>query len=828
MQSIFLKLYTKTVLTRPVFVILALIVVFSYLGFRSKDFRLDASADTLILENDKDLKFFRKISKRYRSNAFLLLTYKPKGDLFSLKELNKLKTLRDDLKKLEHIKSVITILDVPLLRNPPVPIKEIAENIKTLEDASVDLELAKKELKNSPIYQELLVSPTLKTTTLQIVFKKNEAFSQVIAKRDELKKKQALTQMDASEISQLKRLESLYKSNKIRHNRERHSDIAAIRKIIEGYKKDAVIFLGGASMIADDMITFVKNDIKVFGMGMLIFLIATLGLIFKRIRWVILPILCCSLSVLSMTGILGIFGWEVTVISSNFISLQLIVTMSLTIHLIVRYRELLVKKPGLSQMELVKETVATKFIPCLYTTLTTIAGFSSLLVCDILPVIDFGWMMSVGLIVSLVVIFLLFPAILILLPALDASLEEKQFGRAFTHFLSNITENHSRTIFVLTGLLIVVTIIGISRLTVENSFIDYFKKSTEIYKGMKVIDQELGGTTPLTILINLPETEKSLPARKTDEEEIDDDFSEFEEFEDEENQDKYWFTSDKMALIKKVHMYLEGLPEVGKVLSIGTMMMVAEEFNNNKPLDNLELALLYQGLPEKFKDMILSPYVSIEENQARLSIRIKDSLKGLKRNNLLKKIRFDLENKLDLKKDQVHLTGVMILYNNMLQSLFSSQILSMGFVVIALLIMFMALFRSVKIALIALFPNLLSATIVLGVMGIFNFPLDMMTITIAAISIGIAVDNTIHYIHRFKTEFEFDGNYINTMKRCHASIGNAMFYTSFTVIIGFSILIFSNFIPTVLFGLLTGFSMLVALIAALSLLPRLIIVFKPL
>jgi hypothetical protein len=584
------------------------------------------------------------------------------------------------------------------------------------------------------------------------------------------------------------------------------------------------------------MITFIRNDIKIFGIGIFIFLIVTLGVIFRKIRWVILPILCCAFSVLSMIGFLGIFGWEVTVISSNFISLQLIVTMSLTVHLIVRYRELQVKNPEWPQQELVKEAVTSKFIPCLYTTLTTVAGFSSLLVCDILPVITFGWMMSVGLIVSLIVTFLLFPAILILLPK-GKSREDRQFGKVFTSFLANVTQNYAKTVFISTGLLVVIIVAGISRLTVENSFIDYFRESTEIYQGMKVIDQDMGGTTPLEILVNFQDVKDTplsneVAITESDEdfdEELEefDEFDEFDEFEEEDSSEKYWFTSDKMALITKVHNYLESLPEIGKVLSLGTMMKVAEEFTEGKPLDDFQLALLYTQLPDEFKDMVITPYVSIPDNQARLTVRIKDSLKGLKRDSLLKKIKTDMENQLGLQENQVQLAGIMVLYNNMLQSLFSSQILTMGFVVIALMVMFVVLFRSVRISLIAIFPNLISSVSVLGVMGLAGLPLDMMTITIAAISIGIAVDNTIHYIHRFRTEFETDRNYVNTMHRCHGSIGNAMFYTSLTIIVGFSILVISNFIPTILFGLLTGLAMLIALIAALSLLPRLIIVFKP-
>ena len=831
MQS-FLNFYYRYILNRPVFVILALIGLFSYLGFHARDFRLDASADSLILENDQDLKYFRESNIKYGTASYLLMTYKPRGDLFSHETLKNLGSLRNELREIKRVSSVFTILDVPLLRNPPVPIKELMANIKNLEDPDVDLQLAQTELGNSPIYQELLISSDLKMTALLINLADDEKFERIIFRRNELKQKQFNSTINPQERSELEQLKIAYRECKIRLDKEKHSDITAVRKIMEGYRQDAELFLGGASMITDDMITFIRNDIKIFGIGIFIFLIVTLGVIFRKIQWVVLPILCCAFSVLSMIGFLGIFGWEVTVISSNFISLQLIVTMSLTIHLIVRYRELLVKNPEWSQQELVKETVASKFIPCLYTTLTTVAGFSSLLICDILPVITFGWMMSVGLIVSLIITFLLFPAILILLPKCK-SREDRQFGKVFTSFLANVTQNYAKTVFISTGLLIVIIVAGISRLTVENSFIDYFRESTEIYQGMKVIDEDMGGTTPLDIIVNFQEQQNSPAPVDTitePENNFDDDFGdfdEFDEFDEEDNSDQYWFTSAKMEIITNVHDYLESLPEIGKVLSLGTMMKIAEEFTEGKPLDDFQLALLYTQLPDKFKDMVITPYVSIPDNQARLTVRIKDSLKGLKRDSLLKKIKSDMESKLELKKVRVRLSGIMVLYNNMLQSLFSSQILTMGFVVIALMIMFMVLFRSVRISLIAIFPNLISSVSVLGVMGLAGLPLDMMTITIAAISIGIAVDNTIHYIHRFRTEFETDRDYFNTMHRCHGSIGNAMFYTSLTIIVGFSILVISNFIPTILFGLLTGLAMLIALIAALSLLPRLIIVFKP-
>ena len=836
MQSTLLNFYTRNILNRPIIVIIVLLGVFSYLGYNAKHFRIDASADSLILENDEDYKYYREVSKTYGSHSYMFVTYKPTGDLLSPETLSKLSSLRGELREIKRVSSVLTILDVPLLRNPPVPIKELISNIKNLEDPEVDLQLARTEIADSPIYKELLVSTDMKMTALMVHFAEDAEYDRIVSRRGALRQKLREKTIIPAERVELEQLKRDYRECKIRMDKERHSDIAAVREIMDGYRQDAELFLGGISMITDDLITFVKKDLKVFGIGIVVFLIVALGVIFRKVCWVVLPILCCTLSVLAMIGILGIFGWEVTVISSNFISLQLIITMALTIHLIVRYRELQVDNPEWSQMELVRETVFSKFIPCLYTTLTTVAGFGSLLICDILPVITFGLMMSVGLVVSLVVTFFLFPAILCLIPK-GKSGEDRQFCGGFTRFLANVTQNNAKAVFIITGLLIAMIAVGVSRLTVENSFIDYFRESTEIYQGLKVIDQNLGGTTPLDIIVSFQEADleandhslvnDDIGTESSEEFEGDDEFDEFDEFEEVDNSDKYWFTADKMAKIMKVHDYLESLPEIGKVLSLGTMLKIAEEFTDGKPLDDFQLALLYTQLPDNFKNMALAPYISIPDNQARLTVRIKDSLEGLKRDDLLKQITSDMGNKLGLQEHQYQLAGMMVLYNNMLQSLFSSQILTIGFVVLALVVMFTLLFRSIKIALIAIIPNVISAVAVLGIMGLAGMPLDFITITIAAISIGIAVDDTIHYIHRFKEEYEVDRNYINSMHRCHGSIGNAMYYTSLTIIAGFSILVLSYFIPTILFGLLTGLAMFIALITALTLLPRLIIVFKP-
>lgn len=830
LPPLLMNFYDKVVLKRPRLVLFCLLVLVSFLGYKAKDFKLDASAQTLIIETDQDLRYSQMIKSRYGGYDYLLLTYTPKDDLFSDHALKTLARLRDDLRQLPSVSEVISILDAPLLESPPVPVKQLATSIQTLESPTVDRKLAKIEFADSPLYRNLLVSEDLKTTAFQIRFKPDPAYEKLSTRHDQLRAKQQQGALTAAEHAELRKVTAELEKRKDALKEKRHRDIAAIRAIMDRYRGDAELFLGGISMITDDLISFVKKDLKTFGLGVLFFLIAALGVIFRSKRWVILPLLCCASAAIAMMGLLGIIDWPVTVISSNFISLQLIVTMAMTIHLIVRYRLLLVNNPAAEQRQLILDTVRQMMTPCLFAALTTIAGFGSLLFCNILPVKTFGWMMIAGISVSLILTFLIFPAGLMLLEKKTIPPARKS-RYSLTSFLARLTEAHGTAILAAGCFIVVISIVGISRLTVENSFIDYFKDTTEIYQGMKVIDQKLGGTTPLDVIIDLDESGKPKKAAlvKASESDAnsDDDFDKFDEFEQKEDSDKYWFTTGKMALVTRIHNYLDSLPETGKVLSLATMLKIAEKLNHGQPLDNFQLALLYSELPAKFRDVVLNPYVSVANDQVRFSIRVKDSAKSLKRDLLLKKIRSDLKQKLGLKPDQIHLTGLLVLYNNMLQSLFESQILTLAIVVLALMGMFWILFKSLKVALIALVPNLLAVGAVLGFMGWMHIPLDMMTITIAAISMGIAVDNTIHYIYRFKREFASERSYIRTVHLCHGSIGDAMYYTSVTIILGFSILVLSNFLPSIYFGLLTGLAMFIAMFASLTLLPELLVVIKP-
>ena len=820
----FTRWYGKTILDRPVVVLLCLSVIIAVLGYNAKNFRIDASADALLLENDKDLRYARQISERYGVYDFLLISYSPNNDdLLAQDNLETLGRLRKDLTELDGVDSVLTILDVPLLESPPISYDDISNDIPNLKTPTIDKNLARIELKESPFYRDLLVSPDLRTTALVVNLKSDPIYKDLIATRNGYLDQKAQDRLSQEDAAHLNAVIDKIRTHQIRMNAIQHKNIAAIRAIMDRYRPQAQLFLGGISMIADDMITFIKNDLKVFGLGVFLLLVFMLGIIFKDFRWIVMPMLCCFLSVICMMGVLGAFGWDVTVISSNFVSLQLIITLAIVVHLVVRYREFQQTLPQADHRTLIKETIRTKFVPCLYAALTTIAGFGSLLLCDIKPVIHFGWMMSIGILLSMGLTFLLFPSGLILLKQPNQPSEPKYLKFSLTGFLARFTESHGKMILTITGICSVLAVMGIYRLQVENSFIDYFKKSTEIYQGMAAIDQQLGGTTPLDVIIQFEPIDLKAEFAQDDEEF----FDPFDDDTQEEDYNKYWFMEDRMEMVEKVHDYLNGLSETGKVLSLGTLLKIGRRLNDGQSLDSLEMAVLYTKMPDEYKNLILFPFVSFENSEARFAIRIIDSMKSLKRNALLKKIEYDLVHQLKIEKDKVKLAGTMVLYNNMLQSLFASQIKTLGVVALALLVMFLLLFRSIKLALIALFPNLFSAGAVLGVMGWLNIPLDMMTITIAAISIGIAVDDTIHYIYRFREEIKTDSDYYKTLHRCHNTIGHAMYYTSVTIIIGFSILVLSNFWPTIYFGLFTSMAMLIALIASLTLLPLLLVLFKP-
>lgn len=815
---------------------------------------LDTSADSLVLEGDKALQLYREVSKRYQFENVLVITYAPDAALYSDTVLRRIAGLRDDLNALPQVSSVISILDVPLLYSPPIKLINLARGVNYLKQPNVDRTLASREFQQSPLYKKLLTSPSADTTALLVNLKRDEYFFELLRARDDLRSKQRRQMLTQQERKSLKLAETQFRAYSILANKRERKLVQNIRNVLDQHRNHATIFLGGVPMIAADMIAFIESDLVIFASSIILFIIVMMAVIFRRVRWVILPLTTCLATTVGMLGYIAWTEWQLTVISSNFTALLLIITLAISIHLVVRYREYHLEMPEATQRELVLSTLSFMAKPCFFTAITTIVAFASLVFSGIRPVIDFGWMMSVGVTAALLISFTLLPAGLLLIPKGNSHAKTKTIP--LTHYFARITDHHGKKIIIVSGMLLIFSIMGISQLKVENRFIDYFHETTEIYQGMLVIDQKLGGTIPLEIILTAPETQAKTQLQKADKtsaekapfngsllsDSADDPFANgFDNgFElDALNggappkniyknlQTSYWFSRTGLDELEKIHRFLEAQDENGKVLSLTSLYQVIKDIAG-KNVDDFQLALVRKNLPEDIRKLLITPYLSQQGNEARISVRVMETSYNLRREELLRRIETFLTDDMGYQPERIRLTGMLVLYNNMLQSLFRSQITTLGVVFLAITLMFTLLFRSLYLALIAITPNLLAAGIVLGGMGLFGIPLDMMTITIAAITIGIGVDHSIHYIHRFRKEFPKDRDYRATMYRCHTSIGKAMFYTSVIIIAGFSILTLSNFTPTVYFGLLIGLAMFSALIGALLLLPQLIITLKPL
>ena len=812
----FINQLYKKFLERPKLILVTLILIFSFSVYNAKNFQLDASADSLLLENDPDLNYLRSVNERYSSEDFFVITYSPKKRI-NEESLKELKKFVDEINNIKWVSKSISVLNAPLFESSDLPLIEKIKNIQYIVTPGIEINRALNELKNSPVYKKLIINEDGTTFGIVVYIKDNKEYLSALKTNKNFLDKQQNNKLSEKDLKDFEAHNKILEKLKKEHNKNLESYNIEIRSHISKYKNIADINLSGIPMIADDLISFIKKDITVFGSGVFIFIIITLWFIFRDIRWVIFPLLSCLLSIAIMVGMLGYLNWKVTVISSNFISIMLILTMEINIHYVERYKQLQAEFPKKKENYLAYLTTTKIFTPILYAVLTTALAFLSLIFCDIKPVIDFGWMMTLGLFISLFVSMILLPYLIIKFKPKATPIHESKDSK-LAEIFSSIALNQRFLVLAFSSIILILSIYGLTRLKVENSFINYFDKKTEIYQGMKLIDEKLGGTTPLEIILKFKDSDSK--SNKND-----DDF--FQGSDSNEYKDSYWFTNFRVNNIVNVHQYLESLPEIGKVLSFYSILQLGEKINDNKKLGPLEMAILYSKLPDDIKKSIVTPYVSIENNEARISLRIIDSNPNLNRKELLIKIQKDLEEKLKLKKDEFKITGILVIFNNLLQSLFDSQIKTLGITFAGIFILLLILFKSLSWSIVAAIPNFTAALFILGSLGLFDIPLDMMTITIASITVGIAIDNSIHYIYRFREEFKINKNYKKTIEICHKSVGKAIVNASLTIVFGFSILIFSNFIPSIYFGVFTGLAMLTAMTLVLTLMPQLIAIIKP-
>ena len=860
MTEVIARSYEALVLRRPWLSLLAVALLVAISASQLHKIRLDASADSLMLQGDPALEFFRDLGREYRAEDFLLLTWAPEGELLGDASVLPLREMADELRALPGVSSVVTVWDVPLLESPPVSLSDITSGdpLPSLEDPGLDRTLALEEFRTSPIYRDLLVSRDGDLTAVQVNLARDEVYFALLDQREALRRRAAGGDLDPAGRAELARVEAAFQAHSGRALEQQSRLVESVRAIADRYRSHAQIFVGGVPMIAADMVSFVRSDLVLFGSAILGIMLLVLAAISQRVRWVAIPMVTCTATVTVMLGLLGFLDWRMTVISSNFVAVLLIISLAIAIHLIVRYRELHAAEPEGDLYLRVKRSVELMAVPCIYTGITTIVAFMSLVVSGLQPVIDFGWMMTVGIALALVLAFVIVPCMMLVWPK-GRPFRYGAVRQPMTLWFAAITDRFGPAILLVSAALVALVAWGIARLEVENRFIDYFKDSTEIYQGMELLDSKLGGTIPLDIVLYAPDQDEPLPglepavagigaAPVAEDDPFADDVEDFGaapapaaaseddadesgsgEFAagDENFQPSYWFSLEGMRVIDAVHRLVDERPETGKVLSLSTTFSVVKDLLGND-IGSVELALVQKSLPEDISSLMVDPYFSPALEQARVTVRAMETSKELRRDQFLRELQQELIDDVGLAPEQVRFTCMLVLYNNVLQSLFRSQILTLGAVFLAILVMFWLLFRSLPLALIALAPNLLAAGLVLGVIGLAGIPLDIMTITIAAIVVGIGVDDCIHYVHRYLREFPADRDYRATMYRCHGSIGRAMYYTTVTVVIGFSMLTLSNFNPSIYFGLLTVLAMIAAVLGALLLLPQLIVALRPL
>lgn len=813
------------VVRKPVVILVLMLALVAASSMYINNLNIDASPDSLMLESDPDLKYYREVHREYGTDEYIIVGFKPNKNLLEKDTISFIEVISDKFRKIKGVSSVTALSNVPLLLQLKEDEKTGQTTFANLLSDNVDIKKAEKEFTTSPIYVDNLVSQDLSTTAIKVDIEKNQTLVKLIEKRYELLGQLEANKDDQEVISELDVLRSQVTAERQVINQRYKEVLFDVRENLSKVEQKGTFYLAGAPLIGNDMKEYVVQDIRTFGIAILGIMMIVLFIFFRKPAWIFLALICAVLNVLLVAGLASLLGFQLTIISSNFVALLIIFSITLSIHVIIRYQEIQAKHENDSVDNEIKSAISQIITPCSYMVLTSAIAFLSLVVSDINPVITFGFIMILGLFCAFLLTFTVLPALIKLIKPKSRELEKDKAANFLETILEVILKYKKLMLTILVGMFIL-NILGISQLTVENRFIDYFKKSTDIYQGLELVDQDLGGTVPLEVMLEAD------PAQEEEEDEIDDEefgdyLSELEETQDDFTANSYWYNRSGIKKIRKIHQYLEELPQVGKVLSLSSTEEVFRTINKGEPLEDFHLSLVYSKVPENIRQVLISPYISSDGSQARILARIKDSDHTLIRNDLLKKINSDLNEGFVKKGEHVRLTGISVLYNNVLQSLFRSQILTLGTVFIAILVTLIILFRSFKLAIIGTLPNIFTALFILGCMGVFGIPLDIMTITIAAITIGIGVDYAIHYIHRYKKEYAKTGDNYKAIHTSQTTVGKALYFTSITITLGFVVLVLSNFVPSIYFGLLTSVAMLVSLFATFSIIPLLLIVMQP-
>lgn len=765
------------------------LVLLVFLGWQARKFSIDASADTLLVKNDRNYLLTQQASQRYEPEEFILVAFKPANfGIFSDKTRDIIKSLSAEIENIERVQAVRSLLNMPIFFGIDSISSDLDPDQLTWEERGLTEMQMAKILAKHPIYEGLLVNEQQTALAVQVVFatppEVAELRNQVINIENHILERD-LTEDEEQKLEELKKQqETLNQELDIKRSQE----IEQIREVVGRYSSEGEFYLGGNNLLAYQLIEIIQNDLVVFGIAIVLLVALVLFFLFRRWYWVVLPLLVCGMSVVMTLGLLGALGLKVTVISANVVALQIILALAVIIHLIEQYQELVATGRYHDQISLARETIKLKFKPCFYAAVTTAIGFGSLIFSGVQPVISFGWMMVVAMMITLLVSLVLFPALLVTLVPFSPTVKQHPGFDKFLSGCAALVNKHPKSIALINAAILIAGIIGCFRLTAENSFLNYFAKSTDVYRELTFIDQEFGGSTPLDLLYRIPENQT-----KSD----------------------LIITADALQTLQKIQNALEEKEAIGNITSIVDFARIARVVTG-KPLVEYELTALYHALDKDLRTDLFSNYFAIEDQEVRISMRIQDATKGLDRAELMASIHQDMQ-QLGVAPEQYQLTNLFVLYQDILSRLVDSQFLTVAIVYAVIGTILLLIFRPPRIAVICVISNIITTAAIMGGMGLLGLPLDLMTITIAAVAMGISVDDTIHYVHRYLHSQSKDP--AEAVRESLLSVGHPMTYTTLIIVIGFSALMFSDFIPSVMFGLLTSITMVVALAMDLTILP---------
>jgi hypothetical protein len=779
---------------RPRIVLAVIAAVTIALGWQALGFRIDASPDTLLTPNNEHYVQTRVVNERFATAEMLVIAYQPRDhELLSDATFEDLRGLTREISALPRVASVRSLLNVPIPGDGNGTAALASLSGSSFEERELPFDELSRALRGHPIYEGLLVDEAQTITSLQVLFSADEALAALDARILEAERQALGGELSGTQKERLESLRRRAEPLQRALSNAREEEVTRIGDIVAVYRDDADVYVGGIHALEHGLIGIIEHDVAVFGSAIAVAICSMLLILFRSFRWMMVPVAACAISVTCTVGVFVLLGLETTVISANFVALQLILTLAVVMHLIVEYRQSAARHPEWPVGSLIDATMRRKTKPCLYAGLTTSVGFASLLVSGIQPVISFGWMMIIAMGISLAVTLILFPSAIALFQPGRPGATGGRLTTALLERLARLATRRKGFVLAASAAVFLWGLSGAFLLELENSFLDYFDESTDIHRDLAFIDRHLGGTTPLDVVYTIPEAERS---------------------------PDLVLTAEAVQALQRIHNELEQHEAVGKVLSVTSFTALARRLNGDRPLTETELTAAYRLIPDEVRDELLGSFFAPDQHQVRFSTQIQDTTAGLDRSALLQDIRAGLES-LGVAEDDYQLTNLAVLYEDILSQLFTSQASTIAVVLAALAAAFWASFGSLSVALTALVPNVLAATAVFGIMGWLGIELDVMTITIAAVTIGIAVDDTIHYVHRF-LEVRRDEDGEQAVLTVHRTVGFPILYTTIIITLGFSLLALSDFVPSVLFGALTGFAMVVALIADLTLLPVLL------